>query len=490
MAFTPAQEASILEMLSAFTNGKKISTLPSATTIDESEMMEVVQNGNSKSAPLTLALSKRELAANKKTAINDSDEEFPTSKSVLTALGEKLDKNSVKTEGGTSTTDTVSQKFVTDELETLTGLVGDMDEALADKAPLANPTFTGNVVIPDGDASNEAASKGQMDTADLSYYAKSVEMILASASAPTPALPLGAVKTYEFATGGTCAWITGGSVEVEKGDKVDVAESSENNFTYTYQNIAKRKAFLTYVDEQDALKEVLANKSTNMSTDANSTTKYPSVKTVKDYVDAVAAGLLENCGAYDASTNVFPTTGGSGVGGAVVKNDLWYISVEGVLAGKTVKVGSAIFAKVDFPAQIDGNWARMGSSLTYVPEDVANKSTNVTTDGASDTKYPSAKAVRTYADNLLTNSGANYMYNLTVGVPLGAGLYYTLSTAIAAVPVSVKKLGLEITFATGATTWTSYKFIGASISTWAVETDWLPLPISVTLESGKYYINI
>jgi hypothetical protein len=31
-------------------------------------------------------------------------------------------------------------------------------------------------------------------------------------------------------------------------------------------------------------------------------------------------------------------------------------------------------------------------------EDISNKSTNVTTDGASDTKYPSVKAVKTYVD--------------------------------------------------------------------------------------------
>jgi len=36
-------------------------------------------------------------------------------------------------------------------------------------------------------------------------------------------------------------------------------------------------------------------------------------------------------------------------------------------------------------------------------EDISNKSTNVATDGASDTKYPSVKAVKTYVDsNILT----------------------------------------------------------------------------------------
>lgn len=39
-----------------------------------------------------------------------------------------------------------------------------------------------------------------------------------------------------------------------------------------------------------------------------------------------------------------------------------------------------------------------GGSFAYTPEDVSNKSTNVTTDSASDVKYPSVKAVKTYAD--------------------------------------------------------------------------------------------
>jgi hypothetical protein len=39
----------------------------------------------------------------------------------------------------------------------------------------------------------------------------------------------------------------------------------------------------------DLLKENLVNKSTNVTTDGTSNTKYPSVKSVKDYVDAGVA---------------------------------------------------------------------------------------------------------------------------------------------------------------------------------------------------------
>lgn len=51
---------------------------------------------------------------------------------------------------------------------------------------------------------------------------------------------------------------------------------------------ANRKYMLDYTDQQDALKEDLTNKSTNVTTDGASDTKYPSVKAVKTYVDANA----------------------------------------------------------------------------------------------------------------------------------------------------------------------------------------------------------
>lgn len=45
------------------------------------------------------------------------------------------------------------------------------------------------------------------------------------------------------------------------------------------------------------------------------------------------------------------------------------------------------------------NGSPLAAPLGYTPEDVANKSTNVTTDGTSDTKYPSVKSVKTYVDD-------------------------------------------------------------------------------------------
>jgi len=63
-----------------------------------------------------------------------------------------------------------------------------------------------------------------------------------------------------------------------------------------------------------------------------------------------------------------------------------------------------------------GYWSRVlqsgeGTNLLFTPEDSANKSISVTSDAASDTKYPSVKAAKTYADSLvvgLLNDRGNF----------------------------------------------------------------------------------
>jgi hypothetical protein len=52
----------------------------------------------------------------------------------------------------------------------------------------------------------------------------------------------------------------------------------------------------------------------------------------------------------------------------------------------------------DFLDQSHNNDGSLKDSAIATKEDVSNKSTNVTTDGASDTKYPSVKATKTYTD--------------------------------------------------------------------------------------------
>lgn len=84
------------------------------------------------------------------------------------------------------------------------------------------------------------------------------------------------------------------------------------------------------------------------------------------YADSLVVGLIDDRGNYDASVNTFPASGGSGTAGAVLKGDLWTISVAGTLGGHPVTVGDVVRALVDTPGQTDGNWAITENNFGYV----------------------------------------------------------------------------------------------------------------------------
>lgn len=124
------------------------------------------------------------------------------------------------------------------------------------------------------------------------------------------------------------------------------------------------------------------------------------------YADGLVTGLLDDRGVFDASANTWPTTGGSGTAGAIKKGDLWTLSVAataGPLLG--YPVSCVIRATTDSPGQTDGNWAVVEAGFGYAPENAANKSTGIVADQASDTKYPTVKAVYSWAAAGITAAG-------------------------------------------------------------------------------------
>jgi len=90
------------------------------------------------------------------------------------------------------------------------------------------------------------------------------------------------------------------------------------NFAITPTEVGSRiKDTIDYTTEQIALAEVLTNKSTNVTTDGASDTKYPSVKAVKTYVDANAGGLTF----VSVDSNSFD---GNGTPSTPLKNKVYY----------------------------------------------------------------------------------------------------------------------------------------------------------------------
>ena len=148
------------------------------------------------------------------------------------------------------------------------------------------------------------------------------------------------------------------------------------------------------------LKENLANKATTFGTVND--TLYPTVEAVAEYVATAVSGLLDDRGNYDASVNTFPASGGSGTAGAVLKGDIWTVSVAGTLGGSDVEIGDLVRALTDTPGQTASNWAITQNNITYVPENQANKE-NSTLD-TSTTKYPTNRLAKEYADSKVADA--------------------------------------------------------------------------------------
>lgn len=126
---------------------------------------------------------------------------------------------------------------------------------------------------------------------------------------------------------------------------------------------------------------------------AQATADTAALNAAKAYADGLVVGLLDDRGNYNASVNTFPASWGSWTAGAILKGDLWTISVAGTLGGTAVTAWDIVRAIVDTPGQTAWNWAVSETNIGYTAENQANKSTSITTDQASNTKYPSVKSV-------------------------------------------------------------------------------------------------
>ena len=162
--------------------------------------------------------------------------------------------------------------------------------------------------------------------------------------------------------------------------------------------------------KQDSLgftAENVANKSTTLDTDKLSNTKYPSVKSVYDW--AVGLFLSKNT-AITGATKTKITYDANGL--VTAGSDL---SATDIPTGvDAAKIGSGVVSNTEFSyldgvtsaiqTQIDSKQASLG----FTAENVSNKSTSVSTDQASNTKYPSVKSVYDWATGLfatITNLG-------------------------------------------------------------------------------------
>lgn len=128
-----------------------------------------------------------------------------------------------------------------------------------------------------------------------------------------------------------------------------------------------------------------------------------SEKASTTYVDSsiasAVAGLMDYRGIFDASVNAYPSSGGSGTAGAILKSDFWIVSVAGTLpTGLIVEAGDLIIAKIDTPGNTQANWNIVQYNIGYTPENSANKDNGPI--ASSTTKYPSNAGLIDYAQPL------------------------------------------------------------------------------------------
>ncbi len=155
------------------------------------------------------------------------------------------------------------------------------------------------------------------------------------------------------------AWVAigGGSYEpsISAGTTSDYWRGDKS-----WQPLNKTAVGLSNVDNTSDENKPVSNSTQsalNSKYDASNPSGFQTAAQVASAITSAVTGLYDDRGNYDASSNTFPTTGGSGSAGAILKGDVWRISVAGTLGGVAYKVGDSIRALVDSPAQTSGNWA-------------------------------------------------------------------------------------------------------------------------------------
>lgn len=135
---------------------------------------------------------------------------------------------------------------------------------------------------------------------------------------------------------------------------------------------------------------------------ATSVTKNGSEIATEAYANSLVVGLWDDRGSFDASGGAYPSSGGSGTAGAILKGDIWTISVAGTLpTGQVVEIGDVVRALIDTPGNTQANWGITQNNIGYVAENSANKTNTVAGNEASTTLYLSVKGYYDYLVGLV-----------------------------------------------------------------------------------------
>jgi len=154
------------------------------------------------------------------------------------------------------------------------------------------------------------------------------------------------------------------------------------------------------------------------------------------YSDGLVVGLWDDRGNFDASVNAYPTSGGSGSAGAILKGDTWTISVAGTLpTAQVVAVGYVIRALTNTPGNTQANWAIQKNGIGYTAENSANKSDTMSGNTASSIIYLSAKGVYDWATSVfqtIATLSASVLAVTLSGLSASSGTFTSSDTILVA----------------------------------------------------------
>ncbi|MGN7205536.1 beta strand repeat-containing protein [Pedobacter sp. SAFR-022] len=370
---------------------------------------------------------------------NTSDLDKPVSTATQTALNDKISKSEKAANNGVATLD-ANGKIPSNQIPAISFASVNVVNSQAAMLALANPQVGSTVIRSDENRSYVLAA--------------------------TPGSDLNNWK--EILTPGSGVQSVNGQTGIVSLTKTDLQLSNVDNTSDANKPVSTLTAAAL------ALKEDKANKSTNVSADANSDLKYPTVKAIKSYVDNLTSsgapdattankGLVQLANdlggtaaaptvitvgglpaaqisagaklANEATTASTPNTivkrdAAGNIVGNLIGNASTATSISGTISpanGGTglnsytplnyLRAASATTLEQRTPTQVradiglgnvdnTSDAAKPLSTATTTAlagkEDKTNKTKDIAIDAASDDKYPTAKAVKTYVDATVT----------------------------------------------------------------------------------------
>ena len=222
--------------------------------------------------------------------------------------------------------------------------------------------------------------------------------------------------TSNVATNATTAATATAAVQTN----VNANETASNTANTTLQN--NINSLSTTTNAAIALKENAANKSTDVSTDGTSDVKFPTVKSVKTYVDAeittsngtngtalaaLKADVDQNESDSDAAETTLQTNINTLTSNVATNATTAATATAAVQTNVNANETASNTANTTLQNNIN-SLSNTTNAAIALKENAANKSTDVSTDGTSDVKFPTVKSVKTYVDaEITTSNGTN-----------------------------------------------------------------------------------